>query len=89
MVNNWVRGQAEAPADDDHVPWSRPPGMAIVTPRPGLSRRGPARAGPACVQEPERADARLRPERLMGRAEGLSMDKADRISTGEAAKNEE
>jgi hypothetical protein len=24
-------GQAGAPADNDHVPWSRPPGMATVT----------------------------------------------------------
>ena len=24
-------GQARAPADDDHVPWSRPPGTATVT----------------------------------------------------------
>jgi hypothetical protein len=23
-------GQAGAPADDDHVPWSRPPGVATV-----------------------------------------------------------
>ena len=24
-------GQAGAPADDDHVPWSRPPDVATVT----------------------------------------------------------
>ena len=39
-------GQAGAPADDDHVPWSRPPRRghrAAVT--AGGSRRGPARPG--------------------------------------------
>ena len=51
-------GQAGAPADDDHVPWSRPPGMATVTSlvtsragawgRPGSrNRSGPRpRSGP-------------------------------------------
>jgi hypothetical protein len=33
-------GQAGAPADDDHVPWSRPPGMATVT-SPVTARAGP------------------------------------------------
>ena len=34
-------GQAEAPADDDHVPWSRPPpGVANVT-LPVTARAGP------------------------------------------------
>ena len=43
----------------DHVP----PGVAIVTPYPTLSRRGQAR-----VLEHELADSRLRPERPMGKA---------------------
>jgi hypothetical protein len=32
-------GQAGAPADDDHVPWSRPPGMATMT-SPVTARAG-------------------------------------------------
>jgi hypothetical protein len=35
-------GQAGAPADDDHVPWSRPPGAATVI---LWSQCGPPRAG--------------------------------------------
>ena len=46
-------GQAGAEADDDRVPTSRPaalpPGMATVTSRPGMLRRGQARVGPANV----------------------------------------
>ena len=45
-------GQAKSPADDDHVPWSRPPGMATVT-SPVTVRAGPG--GPAQIPEPERA----------------------------------
>jgi hypothetical protein len=45
-------GQAGAPADDDHVPWPRPPGMATVT-SPVTARAGPG--GPTKIQEPERA----------------------------------
>ena len=60
-----------------------PSGVATVTPWTGLSRRGPASAGPVYVQEPKRADARLRPERPMGgagarpseAAEGLKIPK--------------
>ena len=54
-------GQAGAPADDDHVPWSRPPRRGHRD--RGWSRRGPARAlaaGPVHVTGPERADARTR-----------------------------
>ena len=60
-------GQAGAPADDDHVPWSRPPRRGHRD--RGWSRRGPAlAAGPVHVTGPERADARLRPKRPMGGA---------------------
>ncbi len=49
-------GQAGAPADDDHVPWSRPPrhGHRDLAGH-GASR--PGRAGPddALIPEPERA----------------------------------
>jgi len=62
-------GQAGAPADDDHVPWTRPPWRGHRD--RGRSRRGPAReAGPARSAGPERADARLRPERPMGGVRG-------------------
>jgi hypothetical protein len=37
-------GQAGAPVDDDHVPWSRPPGMATVT-SPVTARTGPGGPG--------------------------------------------
>ena len=58
-------GQAGAPADDDHVSWTRPPRRGHCD--SGRSWRGPAReAGPAQSAGPERADARLRPERPMG-----------------------
>jgi hypothetical protein len=45
-------GQAGAPAEDDHVPCSRPPGMASVTSLV-TARAGPR--GPARIPEPERA----------------------------------
>ena len=45
-------GQAGAPADDDHVPWSRFPGVATVT-LPVTGRAGSP--GPARIPEPERA----------------------------------
>ena len=62
-------GQAGAPADGDHVPWTRPPWRGHRD--RGWSRRGPAReAGPARSAGPERANARLRPERPMGGVRG-------------------
>lgn len=68
-------GQAGAPADDDHVPWSRPPRRGHRD--RGWSRRGPARAaGPVHVTGPERADARLRPERPMGGAGAKRLETA-------------
>ena len=70
-------GQAGAPADDDHVPWSRPPRRGHRD--RGWSRRGPARAlaaGPVHVTGLERADARLRPERPMGGAGAKRWDTA-------------
>jgi hypothetical protein len=62
-------GQAGAPgpADDDHVPWSRPPGIATVT-SPVTARVGPG--GKARIPEPEQAQARIRPERPTGRSRG-------------------
>ena len=45
-------GQAGAPADDDHVPWSHTPGVATVT-LLFLARAG--RPGPALIPELERA----------------------------------
>jgi hypothetical protein len=45
-------GQAGAPADNDNVPWSRPPCVATVT----LQVTGRAGlGGPARIPEPERA----------------------------------
>jgi hypothetical protein len=61
------RGQAGAPADDDHVLWSRPPGVATVT-FLVTARAGPC--GPAWIPEPERAEARIRPERPAERGRG-------------------
>ena len=60
-------GQAGAPADDDPVPWSRPPGVATVT-LLVIAWAGPGR--PARIPEPERAEARIRPERPTGRGKG-------------------
>ena len=58
-------GQAGAPADDDHVSWTRPPRRGHCDSR--RSWRGQAReAGLAQSAGPERADARLLPERPMG-----------------------
>ena len=42
-------GQAGAPADDDHVPWSRSPRMATVT-LPVTAQAGPG--GLAGIPEP-------------------------------------
>ena len=68
-------GQAGAPADDDHVPWSRPPpGVATVT-AAGHGAGRPS-AGPVQVTGPERADARLRPERPMGGAGAKRLETA-------------
>jgi hypothetical protein len=39
-----VGGQAGAPADGDHVPWTRPPGVATVT-TGGHGAGRPARQG--------------------------------------------
>jgi hypothetical protein len=47
-------GQAGAPADDDHVPWSRPPSMATMT-SPVTARAGAGPVGPAYIPESERA----------------------------------
>ena len=76
-----------APADDDHVP----PGVATVTPWPGLSRRGPARVRPARVRparvlEPEWADARLRPDEPMGAvgADGAANSATDQVCADSA-----
>lgn len=46
-------GQAGAPADDDHVPWSRPPRHG----HRDLAGHGAGRpaVGPARIPEPERA----------------------------------
>ena len=64
-------GQAGAPADDDHVPWTRPPWRGHRD--RGWSRREPAReVEPARSAGPERADARLRPEKPNGRGQGRS-----------------
>ena len=53
-------GQAGAPADDDHVSWTRPPRRGHCD--SGRSWRGPAReAGPAQSAGPERADGSLTP----------------------------
>ena len=45
-------GQAGAPADDNHVLVTSPPGEATVT-SPVTARAGPG--GPARIPEPERA----------------------------------
>ncbi len=62
------RGQAGAPKDDDHVPWSRPPwhGHRAV----GRSWRWPVRAWLGRIPEQERAEARpgSGPEGKQGRA---------------------
>jgi hypothetical protein len=60
-------GQAGAPADNDHVPWSRPPGVATVT-LLVTARAGPG--GPARISEPEGAEAQIRPEKPKGRGRG-------------------
>ena len=59
-------GQAGAPVDEDHVPWSRPPppGMATVTSLV-TARAGPG--GLAQISELERAEGRIC---LKGQQEG-------------------
>jgi hypothetical protein len=63
-------GQAGAPADDDHVPWSRPPWRGDRD----LAGHGAGwPGGPARIPEPERAEARIRPERLTGSGRGEAL----------------
>ena len=65
-------GQAGAPADDDHVPWLRPPAWpprlsdAVID----VTRSRPANVVPACVPGQERAGSRrpVQPDRPLGGA---------------------
>jgi hypothetical protein len=54
-------GQARAPADDDHVPWSRPPGVTTVT-LPVTARAGSAGSRNRSGPRPEQLRFRPRPE---------------------------
>jgi hypothetical protein len=76
-------GQVGAPADDDHVPWSRP---SLVWPScrrcAGWSRCRLARAGagPARTPQPERAGARLGPKGQQGGAGAEELEAAEGLT---------
>ena len=60
-----------------HVPRRGHRGVATVTPCPGVSRRGQAQVGQTRALVLEPADARLLPERPMGRTGTRSSETAE------------